>query len=77
MAKKVLKLNFKNEKGKTKTITIANPKEGLDKAVVQDSMSKIAGAKAFIKDEVALYESVDSAKYYTTQSDNIFDTDAE
>ena len=77
MAKKVLKLNFKNPKDKTKTITIANPKEGLSKEVVQDAMSKIVAAKAFSKEEVELYTSVDSAKYYTTQSDEIFDTDAE
>ncbi|OYR96272.1 DUF2922 domain-containing protein [Lactobacillus taiwanensis] len=75
--KKVLKLHFKNAKDKTKMITIADPKEGLSKDVVQASMDQIVAAKAFSKEEVALYESVDSAKYYTTQSDNIFDTDAE
>lgn len=47
MAKKVLKLSFKNQKDKTKTITIANPKEGLSKEVVQDAMAKIVAAKAF------------------------------
>ena len=77
MAKRVLKLSFKNEKNKTKTITIANPKEGLSKEVVQDAMSKIVEAKAFSKEEVNLYATVDSAKSYTTQSDEIFDTDAE
>lgn len=77
MAKRVLKLSFKNEKNKTKTIAIANPKEGLSKEVVQDAMSKIVEAKAFSKEEVNLYATVDSAKYYTTQSDEIFDTDAE
>lgn len=77
MAKRVLKLSFKNEKNKTKTITIANPKEGLSKEAVQDAMAKIVGAKAFSKEEVNLYATVDSAKYYTTQSDEIFDTDAE
>ena len=75
MAKKVLKLNFKNQKDKIKTITIANPKEGLSKEVVQDAMTKIAATKAFTKDEVVLYDSVDSAKYYTTQSDEIFDAE--
>lgn len=75
--KKVLKLNFKNAKDKTKMITIADPKEGLDKAVVQASMDQIVATKAFVKDEVALYESVDSANYYTTQSDEIFDSEAE
>ena len=75
MAKKVLKLNFKNPKDKTKTITIANPKEGLSKEVVQDAMSKIVAAKVFSKEEVELYTSVDSAKYYTTQSDEIFDAE--
>lgn len=75
MAKKVLKLSFKNQKDKTKTITIANPKEGLSKEVVQDAMSKIVAAKAFSKEKVELYTSVDSAKYYTTQSDEIFDAE--
>ena len=54
MAKRVLKLSFKNEKNKTKTITIANPKEGLSKEVVQDAMSKIVEAKAFSKEDVSL-----------------------
>ena len=75
MAKKVLKLSFKNQKDKTKTITIANPKEGLSKEVVQDAMAKIVAAKAFSKEEVELYTSVDSSKYYTTQSDEIFDAE--
>lgn len=75
--KKVLKLSFKNEKNKTKTITIADPKDGLSKEVVQNAMSNIVEAKAFSKDEVNLYAAVDGAKYYTTQSDEIFDTDAE
>ena len=75
MAKKVLKLNFKNQKGKTKTITIADPKDGLSKEVVQASMAKIVDAKAFSKEEVEIYTSVDSAKYYTTQSDQIFDAE--
>ena len=77
MAKKVLKLNFKSQKNKIKTITIANPREGLSKEVVQDAMSKIVAAKAFSKEEVELYTSVDSAKYYTTQADEIFDNEAE
>lgn len=75
--KKVLKLNFKNAKGKTKTITIADPVEGLSKEVAEGAMNQIASSKAFTKDEVALYETVDSAKYYTTQSDQIFDVEAE
>ena len=59
MAKKVLKLVFKNAKEKSKMITIADPKEGLSKEVVQESMTKIAATKAFTKDEVVLYDSVD------------------
>ena len=62
MAKKVLKLSFKNQKDKTKTITIANPKEGLSKEVVQDAMAKIVAAKAFSKEEVELYTSVEDRK---------------
>ena len=77
MAKKVLKLVFKNAKEKSKMITIADPKEGLSKEVVQESMTKIAATKAFTKDEVVLYDSVDSAKYYTTQADEIFDNESE
>ena len=75
MAKKVLKLNFKNQKDKIKTLTIANRREVLSKEVVQYEISKIVEAKAFSKEEVELYTSVDSAKYYTTQSDEIFDAE--
>ena len=49
MAKRVLKLSFKNEKNKTKTITIANPKEGLSKEVVQDAMSRLSKRKLLAK----------------------------
>ena len=45
MAKRVLKLSFKNEKNKTKTITIADPKDGLSKEAVQDAMAKIVGTR--------------------------------
>ncbi|MDF7639986.1 DUF2922 domain-containing protein [Lactobacillus sp. ESL0791] len=72
MAKKVLKLVFANSHNTNKTITISNPKDGLDEATVKAAMDKIAAAKAFGLGEVVIYNSVVGAKYYTTATDNIF-----
>ena len=73
--KKVLKLKFKDENGKTTVISIANPKLDLSSDVVKASMQKIVDAGNFNKDGVRLYASVASAQYYTTQSDDIFDAE--
>ena len=73
--KKVLKLKFKDENGKTTVISIANPKLDLSLDVVKASMQKIVDAGNFNKDGVKLYASVAGAQYYTTQSDDIFDAE--
>lgn len=73
--KKVLKLVFKDSEYKTGTITIQDPKPDLAKETVQAAMEKIAATGAFGKAGVTFYSIVDSAKYYTTQSDELFDLD--
>ena len=73
--KKVLKLKFKDENGKTTVISIANPKLDLSLDVVKASMQKIVDAGNFNKDGVRLYASVAGSQYYTTQSDDIFDAE--
>lgn len=75
--RKVLKLQFKTEEGKTKVITINNPKEGLAKDVVKAAMQKIVDADVFYNEGEKVYAKVASAKYYTTQSDDIFTTEDE
>lgn len=75
MATKVLKLTFKNSKGKKSNLTIQNPKDGLDENTVKTAMQGIVDANVFEKEEINLYSSVVSAKYYTMQSDSIFTTE--
>lgn len=77
MATKVLKLTFKNSKGKKSNLTIQNPKDGLDENTVKTAMQGIVDANVFEKEEINLYSSVVGAKYYTTQSDSIFTTEDE
>lgn len=72
MATRVLKLTFKNSKGKKSNLTIQKPKEGLDEATVKAAMGEIVKANIFEKEEIALYSDIVGAKYYTTQSDDIF-----
>ena len=76
MAKKVLKLVFASSQNKNKTITLNNPKDGLDEATVKSAMDKIAAAKAFDLDGVVIYDTVVGAKYYTTETDDIFKADS-
>lgn len=75
MATKVLKLVFKNSKGKKSNLTLQNPKDNLDEATVKVAMESIVKSNVFEKEEVNMYASVVGAKYYTTQSDDIFTTE--
>lgn len=77
MATKVLKLVFKNSKGKKSNLTLQSPKDNLDEATVKTAMENIVKSKVFEKEEVNMYASVVGAKYYTTQSDSIFTTEDE
>ncbi|KAA8792355.1 DUF2922 domain-containing protein [Lactobacillus crispatus] len=74
--KKVLKLKFKTAENKTSMITVRYPKENLAADVVKAAMQKIVDAAAFEKDGVAIYAKVVGAEYYTTQTDDIFASDA-
>ena len=75
MATKVLKLTFENSKGRKNSLTIQKPKNGLDEATVKAAMQKIADADVFEKEEISLYHKVVGAKYYTTDSEEIFTTE--
>lgn len=74
MANKVLKLTFADGSNgyKNKTITIKSPKKGLTKEAVQTAMEQIVSANAFSSADLPVYAKVVSAKYYTSQTDNIF-----
>ena len=74
--KKVLKLKFKTAEGKTSMITVRYPKQDLSSETVKSAMQKIVVAAAFEKDGVAIYAKVVGAEYYTTQTDDIFASDA-
>lgn len=77
MANKVLKLTFADGSNdyKNKTITIKSPRKGLTKETVQTAMNQIVSANAFSFADSPVYAKVISAKYYTSQTDNIFKVD--
>lgn len=79
MANKVLKLTFADGSNgyKNKTITIKSPKKGLTKETVQTAMDQIVSANAFSSADLPVYAKTISAKYYTSQTDNIFEVDKE
>ena len=68
---------MKKTEGKTSMITVRYPKEDLSADVVKSAMQKIVDAAAFEKDGVAIYAKVVGAEYYTTQTDDIFEDNAE
>ena len=70
--KKVLKLRFTGDDGKTNMITINNPKANLEAGVVKSAMQKIVDSNIFEKSGIGLYSKVLGAHYYTTQADDIF-----
>lgn len=72
MADKVLKLVFEAGDGKHRTLVISNPKEGLTEAQVRDAMKDIISGKMFVKDGFQKFAKIVSAKYYSSQSDEIF-----
>ncbi len=69
-----LRLTFQNGEGKTQVLSISNPKKGLEAAAVKAAMQKIVDAKAFqTKAGDEKFVKVVSAKYYTTNSNVMFD----
>ncbi|NHC40788.1 DUF2922 domain-containing protein [Bacillus sp. MM2020_1] len=44
---KILELQFGTEMGKTASLSVENPKEPIDEAVVKQSMTQIIGADIF------------------------------
>lgn len=70
---RVLRLKFKNEEDKTKSISVKFPKENLDAETVRKAMDAIVAADAFEKDGAKLYTKTAGAYYYTTSQEDIFE----
>lgn len=70
---KVLKLKFKTEEDKTRSISVKFPKENLDAETVRKAMEAVVASDAFEKDGVKLYTKTAGAYYYTTSQEDIFD----
>ena len=74
---KSLRLNFKNAKDKSTSITLANALENLPADKVKDAMQKIAGSNVFKKDGPVLYVTPVSANYIERTVTPVFDDEAE
>lgn len=56
---KELELKFKNASGQSRTLTIREPKEGLDKATVDGVMAAVVAADVFTSNGGDLVEAVE------------------
>lgn len=72
---KSLQLTFKDDKNKTKTVVLTNPKEGLEEQTVKQSMQKIADANLFQKNNVDQFKTVERAQYVDHTVTPIFTTE--
>lgn len=68
-----LELNFANELGKNRRITIRKPKQGLTKEEILPVMEVIAENEIFSDDGLDPYELATSARYVRTSVDQIFE----
>ena len=73
---KSLRLNFKNAKDESTSITLANALENLPADKVKDAMQKIAGANVFKKDGTVLYVTPVSANYIERTVTPVFEDEA-
>lgn len=74
---KSLRLNFKNAKDESTSITLANALENLPADKVKDAMQKIAGSNVFKKDGTVLYVTPVSANYIERTVTPVFEDEAE
>lgn len=73
---KQLELKFLSSEGKTKTITVNEPKADLTVEQIQLEMDEIVAASLFDDEGVNPYTSVKSARYVTRTVEDIFDNQA-
>ena len=73
---KHLELNFADEAGKNKKLTIRKPLLGLTEADILPVMEKVVDSDIFEKDGLDPYAAVKSARYVTTQVDEIYAAEA-
>lgn len=73
---KTLELRFLTDQGKNRSLTIRQPKEGLDEASVRQAMTHIQQAKLFQTEGVHLYDRIQGARYIHRQVVDIFNDPA-
>lgn len=73
---KSLRLNFKDAKDKSTSITLANALENLPADKVKDAMQKIASSNVFKKDGTVLYVTPVSANYIERTVTPVFEDEA-
>lgn len=71
-----LRLSFKNEENKTKSISLANAAVSLSEKEIRDAMDEIAAADVFQKDGVDLYKIPCGAEYIERTVNVVFDDTA-
>ena len=69
---KKLHLTFLNSEGKKHSLVPAVAAEDLDVETVRGAMEKMTALQLFSKDDIALIQEVDSAKYVETTETQIF-----
>ena len=72
-----LELQFENEEGKSRKITIRRPLADLTEAVVLPAMQAIVDSDIFDDDGLDRYAKVSGARYVRTAVEDIFDADEE
>lgn len=70
-----LELNFANEFGKSRKITIRRPIVGLTEEEIRPVMQTIADNEIFSDDGSDPYELVKNARYVRTEIEDVFETE--
>lgn len=76
MTTTTLRLSFKNEENKTKSISLTNAAVNLSEKEIRDVMDEIAAADVFQKDGVDLYKIPCGAEYIERTVNVVFDDTA-
>lgn len=70
---KTLELKFLDAEGKSKTLTIREPKENLDETTIRQSMQSILEQALFAREGIQQYVQIHSARYVDRQISTLFD----
>lgn len=68
-----LELLFKNAEGKSASVKIPNPVQGLDRSTTETAMTVIAESELFAKEGIDAHAEIVGARYVTREVDHIFD----